>query len=126
MTHRDFGGELDKVHVQDLRHERETPRRADVALDNLHVVALRNELNIEWTIQLERACDLLRNFFDPAHSLEIRPLRREHECSVTGMDTRVFYVLANRPQSELAATGDGIHLELSRVFHELTYHQRIL
>src|SRR5437867_2608696 len=42
------------------------------------------------------------------------------------MNTGVLDMLADGPQSQLAAAGDCIHFELSRVLHELRYDHGIL
>src|SRR5207249_3081834 len=125
-THDDLRRMIDEIHLQDLRDKREAARGSNVALDDLHLVALRDELNVEWTVQLECSCDLLCNPPDPAHRLEVGSLRREDERRVPGVDASVFDMFADGPELQFTTAGDAVHLELSRVLDELAHHDWIL
>ena len=59
MAHDLPGGEVDEIDLEDLGHEGEAPGGPEVALDDLHLVVLGNELDVEGTGDVEGAGDPL-------------------------------------------------------------------
>eukprot|EP00438_Fugacium_kawagutii_P016913 Skav236270 [mRNA] locus=scaffold2289:61718:63292:- [translate_table: standard] len=69
-------GQLDEVYIVSFGDERHRPRCAQIALDDLHLIVLANELNVEWSRNLQSLAQLLRNTLHPSMCLNEQPLGR--------------------------------------------------
>ena len=101
-AHHHRGGDVDEVDPHHLGDEGEAARGAQVTFDHADVVALRQELDVEGPMDLERRGDARRDAPDAADGLEIGALRRQHEGRVARMYARVLDVLRYRRDDEIA------------------------
>jgi hypothetical protein len=70
QTSHSLRGHLDQIDTHDLRDEWEGPRGTDVALDDLDLVVLGDELNVKWAGNVKGSADLLCRVLDLAYGLK--------------------------------------------------------
>ena len=116
----------DEVELHDLRHEGEAARSAQVALDDLHVVVLGEELYVEGARDIQLAGDLLGYVADLTDRLQIEPLRGEHYRRIARMHTGKLHMLAYGRDLYHAPLSHGIHLDLLGVVDELAHHDGVV
>ncbi|KAH0294696.1 carbamoyl-phosphate synth, partial [Aureobasidium sp. EXF-3399] len=88
-----LGGQLDQVNTSDLGNEGERSRGSDVALNDLDIVVLGDELNVVRTGDVESLTNLLSSLFNTPDGLGIQVLRGLDQGSVTRVNTSVLNVL---------------------------------
>eukprot|EP00754_Rhynchopus_humris_P032214 Rhum_TRINITY_DN15387_c0_g1::Rhum_TRINITY_DN15387_c0_g1_i3::g.154543::m.154543 len=118
--------QLDEVDVERLRHEGERPRRTQVALDDLDVVVLGQELGVDGTRDVERLHQLAHDLLDAPHRLDVQLLGRQHQRGVARVHAGVLNVLGHGVVDDAAVLGDGVHLHLLRVLHELRHDDGVV
>src|SRR5690625_1407725 len=91
-----FGGHFDQVNSHNFRNKGERSRGSDIALDDLDLVVLGNELNIKRACDIESVCDLGCSLFKSSDSLRVQIMRRKDQSSVTRVDTGILYMLGNK------------------------------
>ena len=122
LAHHRPGSQLDKVDLGDLAHERETARRAQVALNHLHEILLGEELDVERAGDIQRGGYLARHALYVAHSLHVDLLRRIDDGGIAAVDAGKFDMLRNRIGQDVAAVGHCVELNLLAALHELAHH----
>ncbi|KAH3660697.1 hypothetical protein OGATHE_005029 [Ogataea polymorpha] len=92
-------GDIDEVDAQHLRNEWERSRGTDVTLDDFEVwlsggwVLGLDNLHVEWPSDVPCSSNLVGNLFESVHGLLVETMWRQHQGSVTGMDSGVLDVL---------------------------------
>ena len=125
MPHNHLCGRVHEIHAEDFRDERKTPRRPQIALDDLHVAVFGKELNIERAGDFQRFRDFPRNDFDAPHRFQIGALRRQHDARVAGMHARVFDMLGHGGAIHHAVLRHRVNLDFPRIRDEFRDDDRI-
>ena len=112
QSQHDFRGQFNHIDLKHLAHERETPRSAQVAFNDLDVVVLSQELDIERSADFQLAGYLPGNLLDAAYRLHIQFLCRELDCGISRMHAGKLDVLADGVCHDFSLTCHGIHLHL--------------
>ena len=121
----DLRGQLDEVDLKHLAHEREAARGTEVALDDLDVIILGQELDVEGAADSKFAGNLTGNLLDAAHRLHIEFLRGELDGGIARMHAGELDMLADGIGDNLAVTRHGIHFHLLGVLQELADDNRV-
>ena len=87
------GSGVDEVVAQDFRDERKAPRGAQVALDDLDLVILGNELNVERAVDVQGIGNLPADEPHLADGLQVGALRRHYQGGVSRVHPGVLDVL---------------------------------
>ena len=70
-------------------------------------------------------CNLTAYALNTLYSLNIQLLRRELDCSVTGVYAGKLNVLTDGVSNNLTVLGNGLHLTLLGVLNESAYYNRM-
>mmetsp|Transcript_12100 Transcript_12100/g.28762 ORF Transcript_12100/g.28762 Transcript_12100/m.28762 type:complete len:364 (-) Transcript_12100:108-1199(-) len=108
----DLRGDLDEVHVERLGNEWEGSRRTQIALNNLDLVILAQELDVERPRNLQRVAQLLSNFLHASVGLNKQGLRREQQGGVSAVNASVLHVLTDGVVDHVTVAGHSIELNL--------------
>ena len=125
-TEHHLGCKINEVYLQNLAHEGERTRRAEVTLDYLDVVVLGQKLDVEGARDVEGLGDAARYFFDPAHGLDIQLLGRELDCGVARVYAGELDVFRDRVGLDFTVLCNSVHLNLLRVLDKLGDNDRML
>ena len=120
------GCSINEVFAQNLRHEREGPGCAQVALDDLELGGLArlfgwlaDNLHVVRARYLERCSHLLCDVLQAEHFVVSEGEGRQHQRGIAGMNSRILDVLGNGVQEETALVGDSIDVDLLGIVDEL-------
>ena len=111
--------------LEQLRTEKERAE-TQLALYNEDIVVTGHELDIEWSIDMQRCSYLPAHPLDTPYGLNIYLLWRELDCSITGMNTCKFDVFGYCIRHNLTVTCYSIHFYFLGMFYELADHNRML
>ncbi|GKT45601.1 LOW QUALITY PROTEIN: uncharacterized protein ColSpa_05782 [Colletotrichum spaethianum] len=114
-----LGGHLDHVDTHDLGDEGEGSGGTDVALNDLDVVVLGNELNVERTSDVQGSTNLASGLLDSGDGLGLQILGRQDEGGVTGVDTSVLNMLGDEVANDNTVLGNGVHLNFLGILNIL-------
>ena len=121
----DAGSRFDKVTFQYFRYERETTRSTQVTFNYFHLVITSQELDVERTGDIEFLSNLTADLLDAAGSCKVYLLCREHQCSITGVNTRKFYVFRDSIFYHLTVLCHSVELNFFCILEELWNNYRI-
>ncbi|RUS29416.1 hypothetical protein BC938DRAFT_480689 [Jimgerdemannia flammicorona] len=124
-SHHGIDRHLDQIDTDDLGDERERARRADITLDNLDLVILGNELDVEWTSDIQGARNLGRSNLDLCYRLGIQVLRWQDQGRVTRMHAGVLDMFGDDVHDHHAIDGHRVHLDLLGLLNVLCDHHRV-
>ena len=111
--------------LKHLGHEGETSRGPEVALDDLDVVLLGQELDVEGARNLQGLGYLAGYLLDPAGGLHIHLLGRELNRSVARVYAGELDVLRDGIGYDGAVVGHCVELYLLGVLNEFRYDNRM-
>ena len=126
LAEHNLRSEFYEVNLQHLRHEWKTTWSTQVALYDLNLVLLSEELDIERTGNLKRTGNLAGNLLDPSYSLHIKFLRRELDSGITGVHASILDMLRNGISENLTLIRYSIELDFLTPVHEFTDDHRML
>ncbi|GKT92902.1 LOW QUALITY PROTEIN: hypothetical protein Ct61P_10752 [Colletotrichum tofieldiae] len=121
-----LGGHLDHVDTHDLGDEGEGSGGTNVALNDLDVVVLGNELDVVRASDVQGSANLAGGLLDSSDGLGLQILGRQDEGCVTGVDTSVLDVLGDEVANDNTVLGNGVHLDLLGVLNVLRDNDRVL
>ena len=110
---------LDEVALQHLADEGERTGSAEVALDNLHLVITRQELNVERSGDVQFLSNLTADLLDAASCCEVDLLGREHQRGVARVYTGKLNVLGDGIFYNLTVLCHGVKLDFLGILQEL-------
>mmetsp|Transcript_74452 Transcript_74452/g.205214 ORF Transcript_74452/g.205214 Transcript_74452/m.205214 type:complete len:251 (-) Transcript_74452:435-1187(-) len=114
-------GRLDEVDADNLGREGERAGGAQVALDDLDVATLSDELHIVGPRDLQRGGQLVCDLVDQGELRRGDGLRRQHESGVARVDARVLDVLRDGVHQQRAVLRDGVDIDLLAALDELAH-----
>ena len=118
-----FGREVD---AENLAHERQAARRAQIAFNHLDHVVLGDELHVERASDVQFPGELSGNLTGSAYRLQIQHLGWQHHGGVTAVHSCIFDVLADGPQDDVALVGHGIDFDFPSMHLELRDDDRVV
>ncbi|KAH3666829.1 hypothetical protein OGAPHI_003278 [Ogataea philodendri] len=118
-VHDGLGGHLNHVSSNNLGVEWERSGSSHVTLDNLDLVVLGNELDVEWSCNIQCLTNLGSGLNNSADGLLVQVLWRNNQSGITRVDTGVLNVLGNNVHNKLTVLSNGIHFNLLGVFNIL-------
>ena len=111
-------GQVDEIQLQDFRHEGEATGGPQVALDDLHLPLVSQELDVERAGDVQLGGDGGGHAPDAGGGHAVEFLRRELDGGVTRVDAGIFDVLGDGMRHDPAGVGHGVEFELLAALDE--------
>ncbi|KAK1256316.1 hypothetical protein MKX07_008575 [Trichoderma sp. CBMAI-0711] len=119
LAHDGLGSHLNQVHAHGLGHKGERAGSAHVALNDLDVVVLGNELDVKGASHVQGGTNLASGLLNALNGGALEILRGQDERSITRVHTGVLDVLGNEVADDNTILGDCVHLNLLGVLNVL-------